>query len=185
MKGNRIIVLGIILSVFMSAAALALQVKSESPFWGRFFRPLQSSQITEADYRGLRANLKMLSEFVPMRNGIGSPFIDGYSDDRNKIIVSVPVSSESFPTGFEDRKKEFWNVLLSVHGDILTTFFSEEFANRGLRSLPNANYEIKFVDGKRLTQALYGKSMEEMNKILKGNDAGIVAVYRDGQLTMR
>jgi hypothetical protein len=39
MKANRFVVVGVILSVIMSAAALAWQTKENAPFAG-FFRPL-------------------------------------------------------------------------------------------------------------------------------------------------
>lgn len=64
MRANRFVVIGIVLSVVMSAVCLALPIKNEAEF-GSFAKDSRPLQISELEYRKFYALFLMLTDYVP------------------------------------------------------------------------------------------------------------------------
>jgi hypothetical protein len=171
MKANRFVIGGVILSVVVSAVALAWQLKENASF-ERFFRPLSASNITEAEFRSLKAELAMLeAHALPLRGIYPGGYLD-FSDDRNVVTISVAVLSASLPANYEERKKAFDERARECIGAVLNAF-----EGTGMNA-----YVVKFIDEGVYFKAL-AKLLRERKK--QSPDAGVVAIYEKGQLTMR
>lgn len=170
MKANRFIIVGIALSVLMSAASLAWQAKESAPF-AKFFRPLNASTITEAEFRSLKVEFQLLRSQTPPLNGIYPPELNFSSVDRSLTIL-VPVVSESLPANYDERKKTFNETVELCHAMV-----GYEFGYP-----PDGTYVIEFRDTKKALMAT-AKAIKSNQKLPP--DTGLVAEYKNGKLTMR
>lgn len=191
MKSNRFVVIGVILSVAMSAAALSLQIqKSEDrrPF-AKYFRPIQSSGLQESDYRALRAEVAMLREWIQSRDGIAPPSMITYSDDKRIAAISIAVDRSQLPPNLERSVTAFKKVAANAISAAAYEF-RLEYGTNNLNSIRGADFEVEFVDMDSVGKAVNRMSDQEWNRdpnaaLMKANRSGIFATFKSGQLTMR
>jgi len=171
MKANRFIIVGLALSVLMSGLSLAWQAKnaSENSPFAKLKKPLQISQL---EYQMFRAEFSMLRRFIPFTKGIGPPTIIRFlSPDMKTLTIYVPVQSETMPSNLDERKKWLTEVADSVIGAAMKAIGEDDVKS----------YEARFLD--------YRKYSDEADKTsfdnLEASMPGVVAIYKNGKLTVR
>ena len=181
MKTNRLVVLGVVLSLLMCAAALALQIKNETEFgsFAKYARPLQ---LSELEYRKFYALFLMAADYIPENKGVALPDRITISENGSTSIVNVCVVSADLPTQYEERKEH-----LNTRAMMIGVHLADAFNLDG-RTM-NRYLEVHFVDyvaGYNAMAKIKGvekKPKQELDKLQE--DLALVAVYKNGQLTMR
>ncbi|MBN2317562.1 MAG: hypothetical protein JXR49_00710 [Acidobacteria bacterium] len=172
MKINRLLIISITLSLIISSVALALQLQETAPF-EKFSKPLKDSSITEAEFRTLKAEHIFLATCVSPQNGIYPSGAFTISDDQEHLTMIISVEPASLPRDFDARKK--W---LEHMGNMATGAAVEAFQFAGIER--DNVYIVKFVDDNAVIKAINAKATGK--KVPE--DAGIVAQYTNGKLTM-
>jgi hypothetical protein len=160
MKRDYWLIAGVILAVGLSSISLAVQIKSKPSKFQKYY-----GTATEMDNRWADFDVGAIRAVMSFRNGVGVPFIVGFSDDGKKLLVRVVVSSSQMPKDFEQRK---YAMLLAAGGDARLGFES------GFGDDPNLDFDkdvlVEFPD--------FDKRSE------KDKRGAIVATYENGQLTL-
>jgi hypothetical protein len=170
MNSNRFIIVGVALSVLMSAASLAWQAKrasEKSPF-AALEKPLQ---ISELDYRLLKAEFYALRPFVPLNKGIEPPEqIRLLRPEMKTIGILISLEPAQLPSNFDERKRLFTEVAQN----------SAVWAAVAM-GIQSKFFEVRFSDPQKLIAAMNKDPGMDTDTSM----AGVVAVYKDGKLTMR
>jgi len=161
MKRNYWLIAGVILAIGLSGASLAIQIKKKPPKFQKYYETASAMDVRWAHF-----DIGAIQAVMSFRNGIGVPFVVGFSDDGKKLLVRVVVSSSQMPKDFEEGKHA---LLLAAGGDARLGFKS------GFGDDPNLDFDkdvlVEFLD--------FDKRAEG-----KGQRA-IIATYENGQLKFR
>jgi hypothetical protein len=159
MKANRFVVIGVVLSVAMSAAALALQVqKTTSP--GIMERYENTCSWTQAEKNSVYVRLNWLQSAVDRDSAIQMP-IWGVTEDGKAFRIRIPVWEKGLPTDFEKRRQDF-----ELRAAQAQFAFEQQFTG-----LPKWSVLVEFFG--------LGSAIET-----EGKNPRILAVYKDRKLTM-
>jgi len=91
-------------SLLLSSLSLGFQLNKNRPA-PRFERYRVPARTTELEHKLELAEIEMIREMTPMRNGIGFARVWRVSDDDSHIFVRVLVSDKGLPSNYEERKE--------------------------------------------------------------------------------
>ncbi len=162
MKANRFVVIGVILSVVMSGVALALQVKRQPSGWFQKFAI--PHQLNELEWRTVQYQLAAIRDSIPSNRGLYVPRIQKYSDDFSTVKIWILVDENNLPSNFEERKSRLNSTAVAASTPMEAYF----------EGISASNIEVDFVDINKFGAASPNQ-----------REAGIVATYKQGNLTIR
>lgn len=104
MKTSPILTIGVLISMLLSSASLAYQLKNSKPLskFGKY--NVQLSQ-TELEHKLELADVRMIQEMSPMQQGISIGRVWGMTDQNKHVVVRIFVSEKYLPSGYDERKK--------------------------------------------------------------------------------
>ena len=165
MKTNRFLVMGVVLSVVMSATSLALQIKGKNGVFQRFNKNLA---LSEMDWRIVKMDVQFLQDMIPKDHGLGVTSFHRLSKDYSTITLRREVYEKDLPSDFEQRKA------LLTYAAIIPLATTNGF----FPGINDSNIELEYFD----TMKSVGATTRS-GQIPK--EGGLVAVFKNGQLTMR
>jgi len=154
----------LILALFLSSLSLGLQLKKDrsAPLFEKY---LTTARISDAEYRSVLANEKIIQDAWILKNGVGLPQVAGLSEDDQQVICRVDISEEDLPKAHDQQKKVLEQTAWMVVGDVASAFDLHKFGQRAMFHAVRVEF----------------RSIEATAK--KGPEAESYAEFSEGQLT--
>jgi hypothetical protein len=158
---------GVLLSVALSALAVALQLRQHGPF-----DSYEQTPATVLDTSITNYEMDLLRTFIySLQAAFEAPFVGQLSRDRRKLIIRVPTQESLLPSDFNKRK-----VALLVVADLCKVRFPPYFPFSAF----DKDTRIEFIHNdadKMPTDPKLGAD-ERLKRMTLG-------VYENGELTIR
>jgi hypothetical protein len=158
MKTSPLLTIGVFVSMFLSSVSLAFQVKNSRPS-SKFEKYNLPAKQTELQHKLELADVNMIQEMSPMRQGIGIARVWGMTDQNSHVVARIVVSEKDLPSGYDERKKALEEAADEVAFSVIPQF------GKGEISLDEITVEFRSIEN-----------------MVRNSDKNY-AIYSNGELT--
>jgi hypothetical protein len=136
---SRLLSAFVLVSILLSSASLAYQIKNSrsSSRFAKYNVPLKQ---TELEHKLELADVNMIQEMSPMRQGIGIARVWAMTDNNSHVVVRIFVSEKNLPSGYDERKKAIEEAAYEAAFAVTSQFGKDEI------SLSEVSVEFRSIE---------------------------------------
>lgn len=125
---------GVVVSVVLSSVSLGYQLKGGARNGAATFAKYAAlpARESELDHRLELADVQMIRESLPMRNGIGYPRVWGMSADNSRVVIRMHVSEQDLPSNHDQLQKALIGAAYDAIIGVSIQFGKDELSSKDI-----------------------------------------------------
>lgn len=131
---------GVLVSLLLSSVSLAYQLSKNNKAASKFEKYAVPARLTELQHKLELADVAMIRETSPMRDGIGIPRVWGLRDEDGHVGIRIFVSEKNLPSSYDERKKAMEGAAEEAAFSVISQFGKNEI------SLDDITVEFKSIE---------------------------------------